>query len=564
VTREAGGISQHIGATEVPVETIKQICGPLLKRFGIEVTLPGLLFIDTPGHQAFTNLRRRGGALADLATLVVDITEGFRPQSLESITILKSYKTPFMLAANKIDLIPGWQPTPRACFIESFAKQRPGTRQALDDRIYKLVGELHELGFESERFDRITDFKRQVSIVPVSAKTGEGIPELLTVLSGLAQRFLEERLKIEVSGPARGTVLEVKEEVGLGKTLDVIIYDGALRRGENFAVGGLDRVITSKVRAMLKPKPLDEIRDPEDKFKPVNSVHAAAGVKIAAPNLEGVVAGAPFLVIKDPSEAEAVWREMQEELERVRIRADISGVILKADALGSLEAIEGQLRAKGIAIRSADVGDVSKRDVVEASTVAKSDPLLGVVLAFGVGVLLDAETAARREGVEIIEDEVIYRLIEHYEEWVNAKREEIRAKRLEGYVRPAKVALKPGYVFRRSHPAIVGVDVLGGVLRPKVPLIRSDGRSVGTIREMQKEKKSVQEAKIGDELAISIEGGVLGRNLHEGDVLYADVPRDHVLALKRELGDLLSGDELAVLDEIISIKQREDPTYGVM
>jgi len=562
--RESGGISQHIGATEVPAETIKQICGALLEEFKIKMTLPGLLFIDTPGHEAFTNLRRRGGALADLAALVVDINEGFMPQTLESLTILKSYKTPFMLVANKIDLLPWWQPSPKACFLDSFARQRVEVQGALDDKIYELVGKLHELGFEAERFDRVSDFRKQVSIVPASAKTGEGVPEVLTMLAGLAQRFLEKELVIEVTGPARGTVLEVKEEVGLGKAIDVIVYDGTFTKGNTFAVGGLDKVIISKVRALLQPKPLDEIRDPEDKFKPVERVSAAAGVKVAAPNLEGVVAGAPLWAIKDTSEAEKLWQELQQEMERIRISTDVNGVVLKADALGSLEALEGQLKAKDIPIRRADIGDVSRRDVVEAASVVKSDPLLGVVLAFNVKVLPDAQTEAKREDVSVLHDEVIYKLLESYEDWAKQKREEIRAKRLEVYVRPGKFALKPGYIFRRSHPAIVGVDVLGGVLRPKYPLMRRDGRSVGIIRELQKEKRSVQEAKLGDELAISIEGGVVGRNVQEDDVLYTDVPREHVIALKRNLRDLLSGDELAVLDEIIAIKQREDPTYGVM
>jgi len=563
-TRESGGISQHIGATEVPAETIKQICGALLEEFKIKMTLPGLLFIDTPGHEAFTNLRRRGGALADLAALVVDINEGFMPQTLESLTILKSYKTPFMLVANKIDLLPWWQPSPKACFLDSFARQRVEVQGALDDKIYELVGKLHELGFEAERFDRVSDFRKQVSIVPASAKTGEGVPEVLTMLVGLAQRFLEKELVIEVTGPARGTVLEVKEEVGLGKAIDVIVYDGTFTKGNTFAVGGLDKVIISKVRALLQPKPLDEIRDPEDKFKPVERVSAAAGVKVAAPNLEGVVAGAPLWAIKDTSEAEKLWQELQQEMESIRISTNVNGVVLKADALGSLEALEGQLKAKDIPIHRADIGDVSRRDVVEAASVVKSDPLLGVVLAFNVKVLPDAQTEAKREDVSVLHDEVIYKLLESYEDWAKQKREEIRAKRLEVYVRPGKFALKPGYIFRRSHPAIVGVDVLGGVLRPKYPLMRRDGRSVGTIRELQKEKRSVQEAKLGDELAISIEGGVVGRNVQEDDVLYTDVPREHVVVLKRDLRDLLSGDELAVLDEIIAIKQREDPTYGVM
>ena len=561
---EPGLITQHIGATEVPLETIQQICGTFLDKFGIEVKLPGLLFIDTPGHEAFTNLRRRGGALADLAALVVDINEGFMPQTLESITILKSYKTPFMLAANKIDLLPGWHRTPRSCFLDSFSKQRTEVQRALDSKIYELIGKLHELGFESERFDRVDDFRKQVCIVPVSAKTGEGLSEVLAVLAGLAQRFLEEELRVEVSGPARGTVLEVKEEVGLGTAMDVIIYDGTLARGDSFAVGGLNKVITSRVRGLFQPKPLDEIRDPQDKFRPVERVSAAAGIKVAAPGLEGAVAGAPLWAIRGESEAQELWEEMQREMERIRVQADVNGVVLKADALGSLEAIEGQLRERGIAIRRADIGDVSRRDVVEAGTVAKSDPLRAAVLAFNVKVLSDALQEAEIQDVQILQENVIYKLMETYENWSKQKREEIRAKSLENFIRPGKFALKLGFVFRRSHPAIVGVDVLGGVIKPKYPVMRKDGRRVGIIREIQRDQKTVPEAKLGDELAVSIEGAIVDRHIKEGDVLYVDIPKDQVISLKTELKDLLSGDELAVIDEIIAIKQREDPNYGVM
>ncbi|MCS7131630.1 MAG: translation initiation factor IF-2, partial [Hadesarchaea archaeon] len=212
----------------------------------------------------------------------------------------------------------------------------------------------------------------------------------------------------------------------------------------------------------------------------------------------------------------------------------------------------------------ADIGDVSRRDVVEAATVAVSDPLLGVVLAFNVKVLPDAQQEAERQGVTILRDDIIYKLMETYELWGKRKREEVRAKRLDAFIRPGKFAVKPGFVFRRSHPAIVGVDVLGGVIKPKYPVMRKDGRPVGVIHELQKEKKTLPEARLGDELAVSIEGAVVDRHIKEGDVLYVDVPRDHALALKTELKDLLTGDELAVLDEIIAIKQREDPTYGVM
>jgi len=562
--REPGQITQWIGASEVPLSVIEKVCGKLISSLGIKLSIPGLLFIDTPGHEAFTNLRRRGGALADLAALVVDMTEGFMPQTLESLAILRSYRTPFMLVANKIDKIPGWRPMPDSCFLDSFARQREEVKLALDGGIYQLVGKLHELGFEAERFDRVSDFRKQVCIVPASARTGEGIPEVLAVLAGLAQRFLEKELTIEVSGPARGTVLEVKEEVGMGTTIDVIIYDGMLSRGDQFVVGGLDRVIRSKVRGLLQPKPLDEIRDPEDRFRPVERVFAAAGVKVIAPGLEGAVAGAPFWVIQDESDVERFQSELQREMERVRIQADVTGIVLKADALGSLEALEGQLRERGIPIRRADIGDVSRRDVVEAAAVAGGDPLLGVVLAFNVKVLPDAQQEAERQGVSILRENIIYKLMETYEAWSKQKREEVRAKRLDAFIRPGKFIIKPGFVFRRSHPAIVGVDVLGGVIKPKYPVMRKDGRPVGVIHELQREKKTLPEARLGDELAVSIEGAIVDRHVKEGDVLYVDVPRDHALALRTELKDLLTGDELAVLDEIIAIKQREDPTYGVM
>ncbi|MGQ9788063.1 MAG: translation initiation factor IF-2 [Candidatus Hadarchaeaceae archaeon] len=562
--REDGEITQHVGASEVPLENIRSICGKLLERFKIDLALPGLLFIDTPGHEAFTNLRRRGGSLADLACLVIDINEGFMPQTLESLTILRAYRTPFMVVANKIDLIPGWHIYPRSCFLESFSKQRLEVQSALDEKVYRLVGKLHELAFDSERFDRVSDFRRQVSIVPASAKTGEGIAEILAILAGLAQRYLENELRVEITGPGRGTVLEVKEEVGLGKTIDVIIYDGVLAKGDLFAVGGLDKVITSRVRCLLQPKPLDEIRDPEKKFNQVEKVYAATGVKVVAPGLEGALAGAPFLVIKDIVAAEKLWQEMQQELERVRISSDINGIVLNADTLGSLEALEGQLQAKGIPIRKADIGDVSRRDVIEASTVGKSDQLLAVILAFNVRILPEAQSEADREGVQIIKDNVIYRLLEQYEDWAKKKSEEIRANRLQKFVRPGKIAIKPGHVFRRSNPAIVGIDIVGGVVRTKAPLMNKWGKPVGVIRELQKDKRSVQEAKLGDELAVSMDGPIIGRHVQEGDVLYTDVPRDHVLALKRDLRDLLSGDELSVLDEIIAIKQKIDPTYGVM
>ncbi|MFZ2536521.1 translation initiation factor IF-2, partial [Methanothrix sp.] len=247
---EAGLITQHIGATEVPLDVVQDFCG---SHFGKEIEIPGLLFIDTPGHHAFTSMRSRGGSLADLAVLIVDVNEGFQPQTIESLSILKRFKTPFVVAANKMDRIGGWHTTTNAPFAKSLKVQSERVTEVLDTRLYELVGELYKYGFDADRYDRITDFTRTVGIVPISAITGEGVPDLLMILVGLAQRFLKDNLQLTATGPGVGTILEVKEEKGLGTTLDVILYNGEFFAGDTVIVGTSREPLVTKIRALLKP-----------------------------------------------------------------------------------------------------------------------------------------------------------------------------------------------------------------------------------------------------------------------------------------------------------------------
>ncbi|NPB02663.1 MAG: translation initiation factor IF-2 [Methanopyri archaeon] len=561
--KEAGGITQHIGASEIPIDVIEEICGPLLETLDVEITIPGLLFIDTPGHAAFTNLRRRGGALADIAILVVDIMEGVKPQTEEALNILRRYKTPFVVAANKIDRIPGWKPQEGAPFLESLQKQDPEVQRRLDEKIYELVGQLHRHGFQAERFDRVQDFTRTVAIVPTSGITGEGIPELLMVVTGLAQRFLEDQLRIEVEGPGKAAILEVKEEPGLGNTLDVILYDGILRKGDTIVVGHPEEPIVTRIRSLLKPKPLDEMRDPTDKFRPVEEVSAAAGVKISAPNLENAIAGAPVRAVWDEEELDEVIKEVIEEVEEVTIETDKEGIIIKADTLGTLEAVVGEFKEKDVPIRKADVGDITKKDVIEAAAVAEKEPLLGVIVGFNVGITDEAKELAEKYDVDVILGDVIYELVEEYEELVEKRKEKERRKILEKLVHPGKIKVLPGYIFRQSKPAIVGVKVLGGTIRPGYPLMREDGRQIGKIKQIQMHGEPLEEARKGQEVAISIEGCIAGRHFEEGDVLYTDVPSEHARKMFEEFWDLLTEDEREVLEEIAEIKRKEDPFYGM-
>ena len=555
--REAGGITQHIGASFFPIETLMEVCGPLIRAYKGEIRIPGLLVVDTPGHEVFANLRRRGGSVADIAILVIDIMEGFQAQTYECLDILEARRTPFLVAANKIDRIPGWRPVPDAPFMKSYAQQDPYVRQDLDERIYSLIGTFSRLGYRAERFDRVRfgeiktydELTRTVAIVPTSAKTGEGIIELLAVLIGLTQQYLRHRLST-TEGPAKGTVLEVREEVGLGTTVNAIIYDGVLKRGDLIVVGGKMGPILTKIRAILLPKPLDEIRDPRDRFNSVEEVHAAAGVKIVAPDLEDALAGSPIYVVPEGQDPSELMRVVEAEVEKARIATDKTGIIIKADALGSLEAIVQSLAKRGVPVRMADVGDVCRSDVIEASVVREKDEIYGAILAFNVRILPDAEEEARARGVKLFWSNIIYTLIDEYVRWAEEMRETRLRREFEALVRPGKIRILPGYVFRRSRPAIVGVEVLAGRIRPRYRLIRQDGRDVGQILQIQDKKKAVPEAKAGAQVAISIDKAIVGRHVEEGDVLYVKVPPEHRRKLIEKFKDKLSPDEVEVLEEL--------------
>ncbi|MEL7669789.1 translation initiation factor IF-2 [Methanobacterium sp.] len=559
--KEAGGITQHIGATEVPIEVVENIGGEFLKKLGIKETLPGLFFVDTPGHEAFTTLRKRGGALADVAILIVDLNEGFKPQTYEALNILKMYKTPFIVAANKMDKIYGWQTHERAPFLETFPKQPQSVQEKLDTRVYELVGILHEEGFESERFDRISNFAKQISIVPISAKTGEGVPELLAMLMGLAQQYLKEQLKIEEDAPAKGTILEVKEEVGLGVTIDAVIYDGILKKDDTIAIMTLNDVITTRIRSLLKPNPLEEIREAKKRFKKIEEVVAAAGIKIVAPNIENAVAGSPLRVAR--GDFEHVKEEILKEIEDIKIDTDDLGIVVKADTLGSLEALVNLLKDMKIPIRAADIGDISRRDVVDASIVKNEDPLYGVIIAFNVKVLPSAAEEIKASEIKLFSSNIIYQLIEDYDEWIKAAEERKKKAWLDAIIKPAKIRIIPKLIFRNSKPAIAGIEVLSGTVKQDHGLIRGDGARVGKVEGMQDKGKNLKSASKGQKVAMSIKDAIFGKDFDEGDVLYVDIPENHYKILVSELKNKLTEDEFEILNEILDIKRKDNPHWGM-
>ncbi|CCQ34530.1 putative translation initiation factor IF-2 protein [Halorhabdus tiamatea SARL4B] len=556
---EAGAITQHIGSTAVPLSVIGEMAGDLVDPTDFD--LPGLLFIDTPGHHSFSTLRSRGGALADIAIVVVDVTDGFQPQTEEALDILKRTQTPFIVAANKVDTIPGWNPNDDQPIQASKDRQPDRVQSDLDERLYELIGHLSDEGFSADFYWRVQNFQNNIGVVPLSALTGEGVPDLLTVLMGLSQRYLKEEMAIDVAGPGAGTVLEVTDERGFGTTIDAVVYDGTIRADDQIVVGGLEEPIVTEVRALLQPRPLAEIRT-EKEFEKVDSVAAAAGVKIAAPDLDDAMAGAPVRVVRDRP-VEEVIAEVEAELAAVEVQTEEEGIVVKADTLGSLEAISSTLADEEIPIMRAEVGDVAPRDIRVAETA--NEPTHRAILAFGVDILDDAVALADQEDVGIFEHDVIYQLIEDYSEHVTAIEESQQEQILENITRPARFQILDDHTFRQSDPAVVGVEILSGTIVRNSNVARFDGSEperVGQLKGIQDEGEDVDQARAGERVAVSIDGPTVGRDIEEGDELWIELPEKHAKILEQELTEEIPADEREALSMYLDKRRNRDPFWG--
>ncbi len=563
-SREEGGITQHIGASYFPIETIKEITGKLFDKLSkSENPVPGLLVIDTPGHEVFANLRMRGGSAADIAIVVVDVNKGLEAQTIESLDILKNRKVPFVIALNKIDQISGWKKNNSILIAEQLKIQDPTILSYLDEKVYNVVGALSRIGFSSEAFWRVKDFTKELAIVPVSAVTGTGVPELLAVLVGLTQQYMSKRLERHET-ETKGIVLEVNDEVGLGPSANIILLDGTLKHGDRIVVGKRDSVTSTKIKALLLPKPLDEMRDPRDKFRHVDTVIAAAGLKITSPDLDGVLAGSPLYVVNNPEDEERLKSNIETEIKSAIIQTESNGIILRCDTIGSIEAITELLKKENIPVRSADLGNITRRDILSASAVREKDRYLGVVLGFNVKVLEEAEKEAYERRIKIFNEKIIYNLVRSYSEWVTYERVHEDSTIFNEIPPICKFQFLKGYVFRRNNPAVFGAEILIGKLRQKISVMNEKGKKIGLIHQIQNEGKNLEVADKGTQVALSIKGPTVGRQINEGDILYTDLNSKQAKFLLERFSNRLNDEEQEVFNFILSKKREIDSAFGYL
>lgn len=545
---EAGGITQKISFTKVPIEDILKRC-PIIQGQKTKLDFPGFLFIDTPGHAAFSHLRKRGGSLADLAILVIDINEGIMPQTQEVLEILKLHKVPFIIALNKIDNISGWRKQSDE-LKENINSQASNTKSQFDEKLFTLIGSLQHHGFDPKPYWEISDFAKQLALIPCSAKTGEGIEELIMMLCGLSQKYLAKGLTL--GKDAKGVILEIKKQKDMEYS-EAILYDGELNAKDEIAIASFSDPIITKIRV------LEEIQPLSNKFKPTQKATAATGIRMQLINSKGVLPGMPFTIFKN--NLEEIKKQFKKEIGEV-IKTDKQGIIIKADSLGSLEALITMLRQEKIPIISAGIGKINKKDVISAQTNLEQDPLNAIILGFNTEQDEETKELLKSSKIKVLTNEVIYKLIEDLLKFKQEKENEIKREKMIELASVCKLKILHQYVFRNSNPAVFGVSIGAGKLRAGTPLINEDGEQIAKVKAIQEQNQSIEQAMQGQEVAISLPGIMFDRKLADVDYLYSDLNEGQFKKFK-DNKELLTQSEIQTLQKIAQIKRKEKATWGV-
>uniref|UniRef100_A0A3Q1IAE3 Eukaryotic translation initiation factor 5B n=1 Tax=Anabas testudineus TaxID=64144 RepID=A0A3Q1IAE3_ANATE len=554
---EAGGITQQIGATNVPKETIEEQT-KMVKNFDREnLKIPGMLIIDTPGHESFSNLRNRGSSLCDIAILVVDIMHGLEPQTLESINLLKEKKCPFIVALNKIDRLYDWKKSPDTDVVATLKKQKKNTKDEFDERAKAVIVEFAQQGLNAALFFENKDPRTFVSLVPTSAHSGDGMGNLIALLVELTQTMLARRLAH--CDELRAQVMEVKALPGMGTTIDVILINGCLREGETIIVPGVEGPIVTQIRGLLLPPPLKELRV-KSQYEKHKEVSTSQGVKILGKDLEKTLAGLPLLVAHREDEIPVLRDELVRELKQTlsSIKLEEKGVYVQASTLGSLEALLEFLRTSKVPYAGINIGPVHKKDVMKASTMLEHDPQYAVILAFDVKVERESQEMADSLGVRIFSAEIIYHLFDAFtkyrEDYKKAKQDEFK----HIAVFPVKLRILPQFIFNSRDPIVMGVTVEAGVLKQGTPLcVPSKGFvDIGVVTSIEVNHKSVDSAKKGQEICIKIEPipgespKMYGRHFEATDLLVSKITRASIDALKNWFRDEMQKSDWQLIMEL--------------
>uniref|UniRef100_A0A8C5UIZ4 Eukaryotic translation initiation factor 5B n=1 Tax=Malurus cyaneus samueli TaxID=2593467 RepID=A0A8C5UIZ4_9PASS len=554
---EAGGITQQIGATNVPLEAINEQT-KMVKNFDREnIKIPGMLIIDTPGHESFSNLRNRGSSLCDIAILVVDIMHGLEPQTIESLNLLKSKKCPFIVALNKIDRLYDWKKSPDTDVAVTLKKQKKNTKDEFEERAKAIIVEFAKQGLNAALFYENKDPRTFVSLVPTSAHTGDGMGSLIALLVELTQTMLTKRLA--ECQELRAQVMEVKALPGMGTTIDVILINGRLKEGDTIIVPGVEGPIVTQIRGLLLPPPMKELRV-KNQYEKHKEVVAAQGVKILGKDLEKTLAGLPLLVAHKEDEVPVLKDELIHELKQTlnAIKLEEKGVYVQASTLGSLEALLEFLKTSEVPYSGINIGPVHKKDVMKASVMLEHDPQYAVILAFDVRIERDAQEMADSLGVRIFSAEIIYHLFDAFTKY----RQDYKKQKQEEFkhiaVFPCKLKILPQFIFNSRDPIVMGVVVEAGQVKQGTPMCVPSKNfvEIGIVTSIEINHKPVDVAKKGQEVCVKIEPipgespKMYGRHFEATDILVSKISRQSIDALKDWFRDEMQKSDWQLIVEL--------------
>ncbi|WVQ98522.1 hypothetical protein IAU59_005648 [Kwoniella sp. CBS 9459] len=562
---EAGGITQQIGATFFPKTAIEEKTHVVNRDGEYQVKIPGLLIIDTPGHESFTNLRTRGSSLCNIAILVVDITHGLEPQTIESLNLLRNGKTPFIVALNKIDRMYGWEAKPNAGFRETLNAQNKSVKSEFEDRVRKTKLAFAEQGLNAEIFDENKNLGRNISLVPTSAITGEGIPDMLMLLVKLTQERMNASLMY--ISELECTILEVKVIEGLGTTVDVVLSNGVMKEGDTIVLCGTDGPIVTNVRALLTPQPMREMRV-KSAYVHHKEVKAALGVKISAPGLEKAIAGARLYVAQDDDEIEAYKDMAMDDLTSLAkfVTKSGKGVWVQASTLGSLEALLTFLEQMKIPVFNFGIGPVHKSTIVKAGTMLDKAPEYAVILAFDVVIEKEAQELAQKAGMKIFSAMIIYHLFDAFTKYMNEVQEAKRKEAAPNAVWPVKMKILKAFAHR--DPIILGCDIIEGTMRVGTPVgvVKVDKETgkreivpLGKITSLEINHKPydiLKKAQIGAGAAVKIERAphqsakLYGRHFDDKDDVVSLISRQSIDTLKTNFRDQVEMSDWALIKKM--------------
>ncbi|KAI8562803.1 hypothetical protein RHMOL_Rhmol03G0063800 [Rhododendron molle] len=518
---EAGGITQQIGATYFPAVNIRERTKEL--KADAKLKVPGLLVIDTPGHESFTNLRSRGSGLCDIAILVVDIMHGLEPQTIESLNLLKMRNTEFIVALNKVDRLYGWKACRNAPIVKTMKQQSKNVQLEFNTRVSQVITQFKEQGLNTELYYKNKEMGETFSIVPTSAISGEGIPDLLLLLVQWTQKTMVEKLTFsnEVQVP-----------------------------------------IVTTIRALLTPHPMKELRV-KGTYLHHKEIKAAQGIKINAQGLEHAIAGTGLYVVGPNDDLEDIKESAMEDMKSVLSKIDKSGegVCVQASTLGSLEALLEFLKSPAVKIPVSciSIGPVHKKDVMKASVMLEKKKEFATILAFDVKVTPEARELADEAGVKIFITDIIYHLFDQFKAYIDNLKGEKKKEAAEEAVFPCVLRIMPNCVFNNKDPIVLGVDVVEGIAKVGTPICipQREFIDIGRIASMEKNKKPLDYAKKGQKVAIKIVGSNLeeqqrmfGRHFEMEDELVSHISRRSIDVLKTNYRDDLSIDEWRLLAKL--------------